>query len=424
MRLKEKLRTRYYWVIALVTVVALVVCGGIGSALSSVVRSSVTGELNIGEDQISLEVTILSGVGLIINLLSGVLFIKFGYRKLIFVCMMLSALGYMLGSFSNNLLGLCTAAVLSGMYGVCNRSGTPRILSPWFHRHYGTIMGFITCTTGFGAALFTDIFQKTEATFGWRNAYRLASVSCLVVALLVLILIRNKPADMGVKPYGEGELTKNAKKSTRDYWEGFDMSVLKKKPTFYMMIVGTFLSSACVFMCFYVIPTHSKAIGMTAEEGATAQSLMFYGLGIFKLVFGYFSDRIGVKSMTMIALGALTTSMVMLASATGRNTMYAAAVVYSISLSLTIMVPTLLTPSLFGYRVGAKAIGVIMAVAPAANMVAPVLSGALHDKIFHSYTPIFRGTALASVAVIGLYIIMYIIANRDKKKFEQAQINA
>ena len=421
MRLKEKLKTHYYWVIAVVTVVALVVCGGIGSALSSVVRGSVTGELNIGEDQISLEVTILSGVAFIINLLSGVLFVKFGYRKLIFGCMMLSALGYLLGSFSNNLLGLCMAAVLSGMYGVCNRSGTPRILSPWFHRHYGTIMGFVTCMTGFGAAFFTDMFQKTEATFGWRNAYRLASVSCMVVALLVLIFIRNKPADMGVKPYGEGELTKNAKKSTRDHWEGFDMSVLKKKPTFYMMIAGTFLSSACVFMCFYVIPTHSKAIGMTAEEGATAQSLMFYGLGIFKLVFGYLSDRIGVKSMTMIALGALTTSMLMLASATGRNGMYAAAVVYSLSLSLTIMVPTLLTPSLFGYRAGAKAMGVIMAAAPAANMVAPLLSGALYENIYGSYTPIFRITALASVAVIGLYIIMYILTNRDRRKYESAQ---
>ena len=421
MRLINKMKANYYWVIAIVTVVALVVCGGIGSALSSVVRSSVTGELNIGEDQISLEVTILSGVGLLINLLSGVLFIKFGYRRLVFVCMMLSALGYMLGSFSNNLLGLCTAAVFSGMYGVCNRSGTPRILNPWFHRNYGTIMGFITCMTGFGAAFFTDMFQKTEAAFGWRNAYRLASASCLLVALLVLILIRNKPADMGVKAFGDGELTKNVKKQSRDHWEGFDMSVLKKKPTFYMMLLGTFLSSACVFMCFYVIPTHSKAVGMTAEEGATAQSLMFYGLGIFKLVFGFFSDRIGVKSMTMIALGALTASMVMLATATGRNGMYAAALVYSISLSLTIMVPTLLTPSLFGYRAGAKAMGIIMAAAPAANMVAPLLSGALYENIYHSYQPIFRITAIASVAVIGLYIIMYIIANKDKKKFLQAQ---
>ena len=423
MRLKETIKNNYYWIIAFVTVVALVVCGGIGSALSSVVRSSVTGELGLGEDQVSLEVTILSGMGLIVNLTSGVLFIKFGYRKLIFVCMLISSLGYMLGSFSTNLLGLCMAAVLGGMYGICNRSGTPRILSPWFHRNYGTIMGFITCTTGFGAAFFTDMFQKTESAFGWRNAYRLASASCLLVALLVLILIRNKPADMGVKAYGEGEITQNAKKSTRDHWEGFDMSELKKKPTFYMMIIGTFLSSACVFMCFYVIPTHSKAIGMTAEEGATAQSIMFYGLGIFKLVFGFFSDRVGVKTMTMVALGALTASLIMLATATGRNGMYAAAVVYSISLSLTIMVPTLLTPSLFGYRAGAKAMGIIMAAAPAANMIAPLLSGALYENFFHSYTPIFRGTALASVAVIGLYIIMYIMTDRDKKKFEQAQTN-
>lgn len=421
MKLRETIKKNYYWVIAVVTVVALVVCGGIGSALSGVVRSSITEELNIGEDQISLEVTILSGVGVIINLLSGVLFIKFGYRKLIFSCMLISAAGYMMGSFSNNLLGLCMAAVFSGMFGVCNRSGTPRILSPWFHRNYGTVMGFITCMTGFGGGFFSQLFQKTEVAFGWRGAYRLASFCCLTVALLVLLLIRNKPADMGVKPYGEGELTKNAKKSARDHWEGFDMSELKKKPTFYMMILGTFLSSACVFMSFYVIPTHSLAIGMTPEEGATAQALMLYGLGVFKLVFGYLSDRIGAKSVTMIALGALTVSMLMLSLATGRNSMYAATLVYSISLSLTIMAPTMLTPSLFGYRAGAKAMGIIMAAPPAANMVAPLLSGALYEKIFGSYKPIFRGAAIASVLVICLYIIMYILANRDKKNLLQAQ---
>lgn len=421
MRLKERLKANYYWVIAVVTVLALVVCGGIGSALSGVVRSTITEELHIGEDQISLEVTILSGVGVVINLLSGVLFIKFGYRKLIFVCMSVSALGYMLGSFSSNLLGLCMAAVLSGMYGVCNRSGTPRILSPWFHRHYGTIMGVITCMTGFGGGFFSQLFQKTEAAFGWRGAYRLAGLCCLTVALLVLLLVRDKPSDMGIKPFGEGELTKNAKRGLRDHWEGFDMSVLKKKPTFYMMIAGTFLSSACVFMCFYVIPTHSKAIGMSAEEGAMAQALMLYGLGAFKLVFGYLSDRFGAKSVTMIALSALTISMVMLASANGRNAMYAATLVYSISLSLTIMAPTLLTPSLFGYRAGAKAMGVIMAAAPAANMVAPLLSGALYEKIYGSYKPVFQLTALASVGVIALYIVMYIMANRDKRKFEQQQ---
>lgn len=423
MRLKKAITNNYYWIIAIVTVLALVVCGGIGSALSGVVRKPLTEELGIGEDQISLEVTILSGVGVVINLLSGVLFIKFGYRKLIFACMTLSAIGYMLGSFSNNLLGLCMAAVLGGMYGVCNRSGTPRILSPWFHRHYGTVMGFITCMTGFGGGLFSQLFQKTEAAFGWRNAYRLAGFCCLTVAVLVLILIRNKPADMGTKPFGEGELTQNAK-STRDHWEGFDMSELKKKPTFYMMIAGTFLSSACVFMSFYVIPTHSAAIGMTPEEGATAQALMLYGLGVFKLVFGYLSDRLGAKTVTMFALSALTVSLLLMASATGRNTMYVATLVYSISLSLTIMAPTLLTPSLFGYRAGAKAMGVIMASAPAANMIAPLLSGVLYEKIFGSYKPVFRITALASVVVIGLYITMYIMANRDKKKFEQAQINA
>lgn len=418
MKLKERLKASYYWVIAAVTVLAMIACGGIGSGLTGVVLVPVTEDLGLTRGQFSTEVTIFSAVGVVVNLISGVLFIKFGYRKLIFGCLGLAALGYMLGSFSNGLLGLCLAAVLEGMYGVCNRSGNPRILGAWFHRHYGTIMGVITCTTGFGGGLFSLLFQKTEAAFGWRGAYRVAGLCYLVVALLVLLLVRDKPSDIGIKPFGEGEITKNAKREARDHWEGFDMAVLKKKPTFYMMVAGTFLSSACVFMCFYVISAHAQDCGMSAEIGATAQSVMLFSLGAFKLVFGYLSDRIGAKTMTMVSLVALTVSLFMLASVDGQTSLHAAMVVYSLSLSLTIMAPTMLAPSLFGYRSGAKAMGIILAAAPAANMVAPRLCNALYDAC-HTYVPIFRGTALASLGVIVLYCLMYALANKDRKKFEQ-----
>ncbi len=420
MTLKERLKTHYYWVIAGVTVLAMIACGGIGSGLTGVVLIPATEDLGLTRGQFSTEVTILSAVGVVINLISGTLFIKFGYRKLIFGCLSLAALGYFLGSFSTGLLGLCLAAVLEGMYGVCNRSGNPRILGAWFHRHYGTIMGVITCTTGFGGGLFSLLFQKTEAAFGWRGAYRVAGICYLAVALLVLLLVRDKPADMGIKPFGEGEITKKAKRESRDHWEGFDMAVLKKKPIFYMMVLGTFLSSACVFMAFYVISAHAQDCGMSAEVGATAQSIMLFALGAFKLVFGYLCDRIGAKSMTMVSLIALTASLFMLAGVNGQTSMYAAVVVYSLSLSLTIMAPTMLAPSLFGYQSGAKAMGIILASAPAANMVAPRLCNALYDAC-GTYVPIFRWAGVASVGVIVLYFVMYALSNKDRKKFERAQ---
>lgn len=420
MKLKERLRANYYWVIAGVTVLAMIACGGIGSGLTGVVLIPVTEDLGLTRGQLSTEVTIFSAVGVVVNLLSGTLFIKFGYRKLIFGCLFLSAIGYMLGSFSNGLMGLCMAAVLEGMFGVCNRSGNPRILGAWFHRHYGTVMGVITCTTGFGGGLFSLLFQKTEAAFGWRGAYRVAGLCYLVVALLVLLLVRDKPSDIGIKPFGEGEKTRNAKRESRDHWEGFDIMELKKKPIFYMMVLGTFLSSACAFMCFYVISAHAQDCGMSPEVGATAQSLMLFGLGAFKLVFGYLSDRIGAKSMTMVSLVALTASLLLLAAANGQPSMYMAVLVYSLSLPLTIMAPTLLTPSLFGYRSGAKAMGIILASASAANMVAPRLCNALYDTL-GTYVPIFRGTALVSVGVIALYFAMYALSNKDRRKFEKSQ---
>ena len=420
MKLKERLIANYYWIIAGVTIIAMIACGGIGSGLTGVVLIPVTEDLGLTRGEFSTEVTILSAVGVIVNLLSGVLFIKFGYRKLIFGCLFLSAVGYMLGSCSNGLVGLCLAAVLEGMYGVCNRSGNPRLLGEWFHRHYGTVTGIVTCTTGLGGGLFSLLFQKTEVAFGWRGAYRVAGLCYLVVALLVLLLVRDKPSDIGINPFGEGEKKKNAKRESRDHWEGFDMCELKKKPAFYMMILGTFLSSACAFMCFYVIPAHAQDCGMSPEVGATAQSLMLFGLGACKLAFGYLSDRVGAKWMTMVSLVALTASLLLLAVVNGQTTMYAAVLVYSLALPLTIMAPTLLTPALFGYRSGAKAMGIILAAAPAANMVAPRLCNALYDS-YGTYVPIFRGTALASLCVILLYLIMYTLSARDRRKFKNTQ---
>ena len=64
--------------------------------------------------------------------------------------------------------------------------------------------------------------------------------------------------------------------------------------------------------------------------------------------------------------------------------------------------------------------GIILSMASAASMVANPLCNYLRDML-GSYVPVFWGTAVVSVAVTGLYLVMYGMNVKDRKEFEKKQ---
>ena len=225
---------------------------------------------------------------------------------------------------------------------------------------------------------------------------------------------------MGLKPYGEGYMPKrkNKPQKVNDHWSGFTFEQLKKKPIFYLLILGTFLSCGCSYMAFSVIAPYVQDCGMGAEFAATVQSVVLFGLAASKLGFGYLSDRIGVKASTMITLAANTASLVLLALVDGPVSAIIAALVFSLGLTLTGIVAPLLTPALLGYQSGGKAMGIVLAMAPASNMLANPLCNSMRDAL-GSYVPVFWGTAAVSVGVIVLYLVMYAMSAKDRKEYEK-----
>ena len=159
---------------------------------------------------------------------------------------------------------------------------------------------------------------------------------------------------------------------------------------------------------------------MSAELAAGVQSLVMIGLAASKLLFGVLSDKVGAKPMTMVSLIALAVSLLLLANISNTTSAYIAALIYALGLPLCGIVPPLLVPSLFGYQSGAKAMGIMFAMISTASMVASPLTNLLRDH-FGSYRPVFRGTAVVAIGVIILYAIIYVMAGRERKKFEKQQ---
>ena len=59
--------------------------------------------------------------------------------------------------------------------------------------------------SGFGGVLFSKPLATLLATQGWRAGFRLNAIICLVTAVVVLLLIRKSPSEMGQQPYTDGK---------------------------------------------------------------------------------------------------------------------------------------------------------------------------------------------------------------------------
>lgn len=416
--MRAKINARYHWVIAVLAVLLMLVCGGVGNSINGITLIPITQSLGVsrGEYSTAMVAKNLGGIGL--NLLSGILFVKFGYRRLVSVALLVSGLGFLLASQGQTLAVMCIAGVIEGAYVLGISAGNPRIVSAWFHRHYGLLMGIITAMTGLGGSIFSIVFEKIVAAHGWRAVYVTVAVMHFVLALLIALLMRDKPQQMGLKPYGEGYMPQNTKRESDDHWEGFSMEELKKKPMYYLMVLGTLLSGICCYMALNVVSPHVQDCGMSPELAAGVQSVVMIGLAATKLLFGALSDKVGAKSMTMVSLISLVIAMVLLANISNATSAYIAALAYAMSLPLCGIVPPLLMPSLFGYRSSAKAMGVLFAMLYASSMIANPLTNFLRDQI-GSYRPVFMGTAVVAVGVVVLYALLYVLAAKERKKLEQ-----
>ena len=97
--------------------------------------------------------------------------------------------------------------------------------------------------------------------------------------------------------------------------------------------------------------------------------------------------------------------------------MIGALLVYDLCIPLTTMMFPLLSVDLFGYQAQSQYIGVIMAMSSASNIVSGPLANVVRDNV-GSYEPAFWGVAVLSVAMIGMYGLLFLLAKRDRQKLD------
>ena len=416
---KKRIKNHYHWVVAAVLFLQLGIYVGFYNVGGSFLLP-ITLELGISRSAYSVVVTFVGGIVSCLTLMvSGSLFQRFGYRKMLCIGMPCVIAGYSLMAFVNGLPGLVLSSVLQGIaVGLCTSVTANRVINTWFCRHRGTVWGVLASVTGLGGSLWSAILPSLIGQLGWRNVY--LSMAGILVAILALnlLLVCNEPADMGMLPYGEGEHSETHKAAATKVlnYQGCSFKELVRKPVFYLLLVALTGLFICIYLPYSVIVAHGSDRGLSAEEASDLQSIMLLVLAGGKILFGWLVDRIGVRKVLMLCCVLGASGLYMLAAMTGHTQAVVAVVLYGLSLPvLTIVVPAL-TIDLFGYHSSAVAIGIFASLTPVGSMLAGPISNSVFDAV-GNYAPAFYAGAGVLLGIMAVLLGIYAMANREKKKW-------
>ncbi len=415
----SKIKHHYYWVIALVMILEMTVYGGIINNYSLFLLP-ISQSLQISRGTLSLAFSLRACASFLAALFTGLLLQRYGYRKMTPVSIAVLISGLLLIACSNHMATVSIGFILAGLCNdFCLTCGSTYIVRNWFRKHYGLIMGLVSAATGLGGGLFSLLFSKITPSFGWRASFVFSAVCIGVIAVLILLFIRNKPQDLQLPIYGEGEFSKKEQRPDMN-WPGFPTEHLKTSHSFYLLIVLSFLTCLCFYMPFYVISPHMQDCGMSAQQAAVLQSICLFVLAGAKFVMGFLSDRIGPKKVTLLCVTCGLLGLFLFARTSGFMTGCAGVILLACALPCTCLTITLLTQRLFGTRAMGAVLGIVLSSVQAASIIANALVNNLYD-LLGSYRPVFWGAIVVVLLCLLLYLVLYAMAEKEKQKYETAK---
>lgn len=419
----KAVKQHYHWIIAVLVFIETIIFGGLLNS-ANVFMIPVCETLEQTRGNYALAMIPYNIVSFLSNMCSGYVFNRFGFKKSSIFCLILIAASLVMTAMSRTLLMFSISkAILAIGCGVCFTAGSVRIVKDWFWKHQGLVMGAISMASGLGGSLMTILLTKIIEIRSWQAA-TLAAAGMIGLVAVSYLLIKDKPEQKGLKPFGY-HTPEKAKKKVREQdhdWPGYSMKELLRHPVFYVMILCTLASCCFLYMVSGVVVVHFQDIGYSPSEAANFQSVLMLSLAVAKLAAGGLCDKIGAKPVAILCMLCAAAGQLIMGSTAQPALCYVGVILFSVGLCMTsILIPLLASP-LFGYRACISVNGIFLSMASLGNLIGNPVTNMLYDRL-GSYNPVFRMAAVCNVIVIGVYLILFTLAKRDKKKFfeEEAQ---
>ena len=319
-----------------------------------------------------------------------------------------SSLGVLYLCFFANALGYLCAGPLPNQV----------LLSHWFRRLRGRVMGLAYVGIGVGGMVVPWVVYFLNRSFGWRGSLSILSMFFAVVMLLLLLFVRRRPADLGLFPDGDPQPADVAavRPPSVRLWR------VVQTPTFWLLAAGSIFSIGAIGgvmqnLALYIADL--KPAGGVEFTKTTVASLTLMSSIAGRLTMGWLADRFTKKyvMLTTYLLVGLSLPLLWLAR---EHTflLYVFAVTFGFGLGADYMLIPLMAAECFGLGALSRILGIVVMSDSIGEATMPYLIAHLRD-VTGSYTTGFALlTGLALAGALAILSIRY----RDGQPVSRRQV--
>jgi len=340
---------------------------------------------------------------------------RFGVRRVVSIALLMVATGSGLTVF------MTASWQLVMLWGVIVGLGTgsmamalvATVVGRWFVARRGLVSGILTAASATGQLIFLPTIARIVLADGWRAASLTISVCALAVIPVVLLFLRERPADVGELPYGgtPGDVVLPMRTGAARLAVG-TLARAARVRTFWLLAGGFFVCGATttgLVQQHFMPAAHDH--GMPVTTAATLLALV----GVFDLVgtigSGWLTDRFDPRILLGAYYGLRGVSLALLVPLFGADlnaSVLAFVIFYGLDWVATVPPTLALTREAFG-AASPIVFGWIFASHQLGAACAALVAGITRDAL-GSYDAAWYGGAV--LCVVGAVLSLSIRRNR------------
>ncbi len=401
-----------YLIVACGIVLTCVPCALVLSC-AGIFFTPVSSFFGVSKAEFSLYFSILNASMMVSLPVAGKLMGRFDMRIILSVCVAMCGCGLIAFSTFNEMWQFYVVGALLGLgLAPLLYLAVPALINAWCVKRVGFFVGLCMAFTGIGGVVFNPVGSALIATGpeGWRTAYLVFGAIILVVTLpFTLFVVRSKPADKGLEPYGSHDVPSGSG-SAHTAMRGVDGAVALKTPAFYALAAFcgliTLNQNVYQFLPSFVSSLVDSGMGYLAALTGLIASLCMGGQAIGKIVLGSIADRSAKVALSCgILSGMVGIALIMLLPGESLA-LLAGSFLFGLVYSCTTVQTPLLTRSVFGERDYTAIYSKVSMVGSLFGAISAVLWGWVCD-LPNGYNIMFCLSllAMASCLTLGLYAL-------------------
>ena len=287
----------------------------------------------------------------------------------------------------------------------------------WFTHRRGLVIGILGAAWATGQLVFLPVIARTIENNGWRFASGAIAVVCIALIPLVWFVIADRPADVGLRPFGaEGDLTDAERdvNTTHSAWRAASTALTTLRDAArtraFWLLAGTFF--VCGWTTNGIISTHFVPAMHDHGVSATTAASLLAIVGIFDLIgtigSGWLTDRVDPRILLALYYGLRGVALLALPIILGPNIdppLIVVMILFGLDWVATVPPTAVLCGRIFGPERGPVVFGWVFASHMIGAAFAASVSGWMRDAMGDYASAWFLAGGLAVLAAVASLLI-------------------